>query len=103
MNYYELAQSVGDMVRMNNIIEVDENLFDNVENGILYNDEYPDEVTEIYQFYAITEGGADYLKEYTDEVVFYSDKLDAYFWGITHFGTAWNGVEVNTLKETVNQ
>jgi hypothetical protein len=97
INYSELARRVGDMVLMNNITSVDENLFENVENGNLYDEEYPDDHIEIYQYYAITSGGADYLKSNTNEIVLYSDILDTYFWGITHFGTPWEGVET-TLK-----
>lgn len=36
--------------------------------------------------------GADYLKRNTNELVFYSEKMNLYFWGITHFGTSWDGV-----------
>jgi len=46
----------------------------------------------IYQEYIITQGGADYLKDKTNEIVFYNEKLDLYLWGITHFGTSWDGV-----------
>lgn len=94
INYSELARRVGDMVLMNNITSVDNDLFDNVENGSLYDEEYPDDMVDIYQYFAITNGGADYLKRTTDEIVFYSDLLDTYFWGITHFGTPWSGVDV---------
>ena len=47
---------------------------------------------EIYQEYIITESGAEYLKDNTNEIIFYNDKLDLYLWGITHFGTSWDGV-----------
>jgi len=73
-------------------------LYDNIFTGEVYNEPEDDEEEiypkEFYQFYVITQGGAEYLKRNTDEVVFYSDKLDAYFWGITHFGTPLNGVDV---------
>jgi hypothetical protein len=101
INYSELARRVGDCVMMNNITIADENLYDNLENGELYyetEDEEETEAKEIYQFYAITSGGADYLKRNTDEIVFYSDLLDTYFWAITHFGTPWSGVDV-TVKD----
>lgn len=102
INYSELARRVGDMVLMNNITKVDENLYDGLENGYLYFDTDEDDMVEIYQYYAITDSGADYLKRTTDEIVFYSDLLDTYFWGITHFGTPWSGVNV-TLKDTTNE
>lgn len=104
ISYYDLAKRVGDMVRMNNITEFEEDLFDNVYCGDLYNEQEENEEEtypkEFYQYYAITQGGADYLKQYTDEVVFYSDKLDTYFWGITHFGTSWDGVETTLTTKT---
>lgn len=107
INYSELARRVGDMVLMNEIAKVDFSIFENVENGDLYETdletgEQHDYAKDLYQFYAITSGGADYLKDKTDEIVFYSDLLDTYFWCITHFGTPWSGVNV-TLKDTINE
>lgn len=92
VSYAKLAGIVGDMVRFNGITSVDENLFDSLENGEIYYDDEYDEPKEIYQYYAITESGADFLKRNTDEIVFYSEKCDLYIWGITHFGTPWDGV-----------
>lgn len=98
ITYKELADRVGDMVLFNNVTEIDETLFDHTENGDMAvlddNGEPTEEYHEIYQYYAITEGGADYLKGNTSEIVFYSEKLNLYIWGITHFGTSWDGVEV---------
>jgi len=98
VTYSELARRVGDMVLMNEIAKVDFSIFDNIENGSLYDEEYPDDHIEIYQYFAITDGGADYLKHNTNEIVLYSDLLDTYFLGVTHFGTPWDGVDV-TLKD----
>lgn len=47
---------------------------------------------DIYQYFIISDNGAQILKDYTNEIVFYNDVLDMYVWGVTHFGTAWNGV-----------
>ena len=103
ITYSELARRVGDCVLMNKITEIDpEMLYEGIENGSLFeevDEEYFNEETEapyreVYQYYAITSGGADYLKAVSDELVFYSEKLDTYFWGITHFGTSWDGVDV---------
>lgn len=46
----------------------------------------------IFQDYIIDEYGYAFLAEFTDEIVFYNEKLDLYVWGITHFGTAWDYV-----------
>ena len=43
---------------------------------------------DIYQDYIISERGYEFLAEYTDELVFYNERLDIYVWGIHHFGTA---------------
>lgn len=100
ITYRELARRVGDMVLMNEIVKVDHDLFDNVESGSLYDAENDDQIADIYQFYAITEGGYNYLKHNTNEIVLYSELLDTYFWGITHFGTPWDGVEVTLTTKT---
>lgn len=49
---------------------------------------------EIFQYYIISDCGAEYLKDRTNEIVFYIDELDMYLWGITHWGTSWDGVDV---------
>ena len=40
--------------------------------------------------YIISERGYEFLKEYTDEIVFYNENLDIYVWGVTHWGTSWD-------------
>lgn len=51
--------------------------------------------SDIYQDYIISEYGYVFLFEYTDELVFYNDKLNIYIWGIAHFGTGWDYVLTN--------
>lgn len=46
----------------------------------------------ISQDYIISEQGFKFLRDYTDEIVFYNEKLDIYVWGVTHYGTAWHYV-----------
>lgn len=46
--------------------------------------------------YIISKRGYEFLKEYTDEIVFYNDHLDLYIWGVTHWGTSWDYVLTNT-------
>ena len=55
-------------------------------------EEYNEEYYDIYQYYIISERGADILKDYTDEIVYYLPVLDLYVWGVCHFGTMWSGV-----------
>ena len=88
LDYFTLSKLVGDMV-LNNYI------FEHVgyENWELECGEMEDEdgyYPEVYQFYIISEYGAKFLKDYTDEIVYYNGDLDMYLWGITHFGTSWD-------------
>lgn len=54
-------------------------------------DEKNDEFIEIYQYYIVSDRGADILTEF-NEIVYYNESLDMYVWGITHFGTSWDYV-----------
>jgi len=105
ISYMELSRRVGDMILCNQIAQADENYYDNLENGEFESCEcektgcdiwgqagHEKIQNEIYQYYLITKNGADYLKRNTNEIVFYSDLLDVYVWGITHFGTGWDCV-----------
>ena len=58
---------------------------------------------EIFQYYIISDEGADILKNWTDEIVFYNEYLDMYVWGVTHCGTSWDyvltGIKLNCGDE----
>lgn len=47
---------------------------------------------DISQYYIISAAGADILKEWTNEIVFYNKELNMYVWGINHGGTIWSYV-----------
>lgn len=47
---------------------------------------------EIFQYFIISDAGAEIIKEYTDDPLFYNEELDMYVWGVTHYGTAWTHV-----------
>ena len=47
---------------------------------------------EVFQWYIISDNGADILKDYTNELVYYCETLDVYVWGVTHYGTSWDYV-----------
>lgn len=47
---------------------------------------------EVFQWYIISDGGADILKDYTNEIVYYCETLGVYVWGVTHYGTSWDYV-----------
>lgn len=50
------------------------------------------EPVEVYQWFIISDRGAEILENYTNELVYYNEKLDVYLWGVTHFGTSWDYV-----------
>ena len=45
---------------------------------------------EIYQYYLISDDLANRLIKYTNEIVYYHNKLDIYVLGVCHFGTSWS-------------
>ena len=49
---------------------------------------------ECYQYYIVSDNGAEILKE-INEIVFYNEELDMYVWGVTHWGTSWSYVLTN--------
>lgn len=93
LDYYTLSEIVGDCVLNNNIYK-----YTGYENWELDNGLEEDEdgnYLEVYQYYIISDSGASFLRDYTDELVFYNEQLDLYLWGITHFGTSWDYVLTN--------
>lgn len=110
-NYSQLFRDDDCLLLCNNIREVDDSIFDNVEGGELYwyEDDDGNELTEeeveelgwenvnqidhdIYQYYLIDNMLAHSLMNHTDNIVMYSDKLDLYVLGVTHCGTSWSYV-----------
>lgn len=89
LDYYTLSKIVGAMILNNNIYEETFEDWDIV-SGELENED--GEFYDIYQYYIITDYGYEFLSTFTDEIVFYNEKLDAYLWGVTHFGTSWDYV-----------
>lgn len=47
---------------------------------------------EVFQYFIISDNGAEILKRETHELVWYIPELDVYVWGITHYGTSWDYV-----------
>ena len=58
---------------------------------------------DIYQDYIISEYGYRFLFDYTDELVFYNERLNIYIWGVSHFGTSWDYVLTNIRLEGDDQ
>ena len=61
---------------------------------------------EIFPYYIIWDNGAEILKDYTNEIVFYNEELDMYVWGVTHWGTSWDyvltDIRLNCGEEAYN-
>lgn len=91
IDYRALSQAVGGAVLNNNILSVTDGVIGywDAING--YIDNYFED-DDIYQYYVISESGAELLQKFTNDFVFYNSYLDMYLWGITHYGTAWNYV-----------
>lgn len=47
---------------------------------------------EVFQWYIVSDSGAQIIQDYTNEILYYHDKLDIYLWGVTHWGTGWDYV-----------
>lgn len=90
LDYLTLSMIVGDCILNNDIFE-----YGGYGNWDLYCGEMADEdgeYYEFYQYYIISESGARFLEDNTDEIVFYHPDLNMYLWAITHFGTSWDYV-----------
>lgn len=83
LDYRTLAKIIEDCI-LNNTIRSE-----TMEDWEIVNGEFKEMV---FQDYIISESGYDFLAEYTDELVFYNEKLDVYIWAVTHFGTGWDYV-----------
>ena len=62
-----------------------------LENKISELEEEQDYYPDIFQYYIVSDSGAELLEE-INEIVFYNEELDMYVWGVTHFGTSWDYV-----------
>lgn len=55
-------------------------------------EEEQDYQREIYQYYIVSDKGAEIIQAYTNDPLFYNEELDMYVWGVTHCGTSWSYV-----------
>ena len=47
---------------------------------------------EVFQWFIVSDNGADLIQRYTDDPLYYNGELDMYLWGVTHWGTSWDYV-----------
>jgi hypothetical protein len=90
IDYKCLADIVGSRILNFELIKYEVDYWE-LYSGIDYNEEN-DDYYEIFQYYIISDNAAEFLAEYTDEIVYYNSQLDVYLWGITHWGTGWDYV-----------
>lgn len=60
-------------------------------NGFYY-DEDTREDKQVFQWFIVSDNGAQIIQDYTDEILYYHEELDIYLWGVTHWGTRWDYV-----------
>lgn len=92
-NYYEMVRfcTEGRHILNNEIF----GLFSDWEcvNGEEFDED--GEWIEVYQFFIISDAGAEMFKDHTNEIIYYSEYLDMYLLAVTHYGTCWEGVPAN--------
>ena len=90
IEYYDMTP-----ILCNNIIDIEELLYDYIEIGSIY-DEEEDYYKDIYQYYIINLSQwelEDIKRKYNDELIIcYSPKLDNYILCVDHLGTSWSYV-----------
>lgn len=77
---FELGQGIGYGWELVNGLDFD------------YEEEEIIEEPEVFQWYIVSDSGAQIIQDYTNEILYYHDKLDIYLWGVTHWGTGWDDV-----------
>lgn len=77
---FELGQGIGYGWELVNGLDFD------------YEEEEIIEEPEVFQWYIVSDSGAQIIQNYTNEILYYHDELDIYLWGVTHWGTGWDYV-----------
>ena len=91
----ELQDKIDELETEQDKIDELQNKIDELQNKIDELQEEQEEEPEIFQYYIISEEGADILKRETNEIIYYNEELDMYVWGVTHWGTSWDYVLTN--------
>ena len=87
LSYYNLFYKDEGLILCNNII----NDYEDIELMSQWLDD-EDYSMDIYQYYIISDDTAKRLLEYTNEIIYYHNKLDIYILGVSHYGTSWSYV-----------
>ena len=86
----EIREQIAELEELEESESVNEKIAE-LEEQIEELEEEQDYYPKIYQYYIVSDRGAEILKE-INEIVFYNDKFDMYVWGVTHWGTSWDYV-----------
>lgn len=89
VDYATLAKSF-QHVLCNDVFQIGEYEDWELFNGSDYCDD--EDFKEFFQYYIISEQGAEILRDYTNETVWYNEQFSMYVWGVTHYGTSWDYV-----------
>lgn len=103
LDYQTLGEIVGDCILNNTVREVTyPEDWELVAGWDRFGDEEEIEYFDIFQDCIISEAGYEFLKNYTDEIVYYNENLDIYVWAITHLDTTWSHVLTNVKLVDMN-
>lgn len=59
-----------------------------------------EDASDVCQWYIISEDAAKLLKKDAEQVIFYSEYLDMYVWGVAVYGAPWEDIEIiGTIDE----
>ena len=89
--YADINGEYSEPEQVNGIIDNSERI-EELQEEIEELEEGQENTPEIFQYFIISDNGAEILKDYTDEIVYYIPALDCYVWGVTHYGTSWDYV-----------
>lgn len=102
-NYDQLFYDNSSLVLCNDIISRFPEMWECIENGEIYyeDEDGNEEDIEIYQWYIIDDETARFLKDFTNEIIFYCESLNIYVLGVTHFGTSWGYVGAGITTKAI--
>ena len=91
-NISDTEEKMEELDEKSNDYKVLESEIDEIQSRIDELQNQQDYPPEVFQWYIVDGNGADIIKEYTDDPLYYNEALDMYLWGVTHYGTSWDYV-----------
>lgn len=92
----------GGLVLCNNIVDLDDTIWDNFNRNIYDEDGTAD---DIFQWYITnySENDVKWLTKSFDLLFTYSEKLDCYILAVDHYGTSWDYVPCEVLSSEMKE